>query len=443
MDERLENYIRALSEMVNVPTVSDAAAPNGAPPSDEAFARFRALLGELFPRVFAAFRCEVFHGALLLSREAEGGADPVLFMSHHDVVSENGPWTHEPFRATVEDGKLYGRGTLDTKGNLWAILTALEELLAEGAAFSRPIYVESSCNEETTGQGAYEISRELKKRGVRFAFTLDEGGMIVYDPIGGADGTFAMVAIGEKDCLDLKFTARSAGGHASTPDKNNPMSRLARFVVDVEKRELFRPKLDDATLETFAKLSLKMKGPLCFVFRRAGAFRHLLARLLTKFSPTANSMVRTTLCFTKARGSDEFNVIPTEAWVTGNMRLSHHDKKENVLGKLEKIAKKYDVELTELDPGYHSDVCDPHTAEFRFLEERITECFPGVVTAPYISTGASDSKYFSDLSENLFRFAPFTVTDEQLDAMHAPDENIDVSTLIPAVEFYKNLMRRL
>ncbi|MCQ2429744.1 MAG: M20/M25/M40 family metallo-hydrolase [Clostridia bacterium] len=438
MDERLEKYIADLSRLIDVPTISDAAAPD-----EEAFAQFRALLPELFPHVFAAFRYEEFHGSILLSRIADGDAEPVLFMSHHDVVSENGRWEKQPFRASVEDGKLYGRGTLDTKGNLWAILESVEELLAEGFAFGRSVYIESACNEETTGAGALEISRELKKRGVRFAFTLDEGGMIVHDPIGGADGYFAMVAVGEKDCIDLKFTARSNGGHSSTPDKTNPLSRLSGFIVDVEKRSLFKPKLDDTSVETFSRLSLKMKGALGFIFRHAGTFRYLLARLMPGFSPTANSMVRTTLCFTRAQGSDAFNVIPTEAYVTGNMRLAHHDRKEDVLQKLGKIAGKYDIEMTELDPGYHSDICDHKTPAFAFLERMVTETFPDVITAPYVSTGASDSKYFADLSDNVFRFAPFIVTDEQLDTMHARDENVDVSTLIPAVDFYKNLMRSM
>lgn len=437
MDERLEKYIDSLSRMINVPTVSDVATPN-----EEAFADFRRLLKELFPRVFDAFEYEEFHSSILLSHIVQSDALPVLFMSHHDVVSANGSWVHEPFCAVVDDSKLYGRGTLDTKGNLWAILTSIEELLNDGYEFTRSIYIESSRNEETTGAGAEEISNELKKRGVRFDFTLDEGGMIVYDPIGGADGKFAMVAIGEKDCIDLKFVAKSGGGHSSTPDESNPLSRLAKFVVEVDERDLFAPKLSDVTVETFGKLSLKMKGTLKFVFRHAGAFRHLLAKLLTKFSPTANSMVRTTICFTKARGSDEFNVIPTEAYVTGNIRMAHHDKKSDILEKLGKIAKKYDIEIVELDPGYASAVCDYDTPQFAFLEQMIAENFEGVITAPYISTGASDSKYFSDLSDNIFRFAPFFVSDEQLDSMHAKDENIDISTLIPAVEFYKNMMRK-
>ena len=437
-DERLIKYIDGLSRMINVPTISDTAAPNG-----EAFAEFHRLIREMFPRVFDTFEYEEFHGSILLSHIVKCDADPVLFMSHHDVVPENGDWTHKPFCATVDGGKLYGRGTLDTKGDLWAILTSLEELLEEGYEFGRSIYVESACNEETTQAGANEIADVLKKRGVRFDFTMDEGGMISRDPTGISDGEYAMVALGEKDCIDLRFVARSCGGHSSTPDKHNPLSRLAKFIVDVEKHDLFKPMISPVTIEMFGKLSQKMSGMQGFVFRHAGAFRHILAKKLPQISTRTNSMVRTTLCFTKAKGSDACNVIPTEAYVIGNMRRAHHDDKDEIMKKLGKIAKKYDVEIIQQDPGYGSAVSDCNTAQFRFLEQTIAENFPGVVTIPFISTGASDSKFFSELSDNVFRFAPFRVSGEQLGTMHAKDENIDVSALIPAVEFYKSLIKKL
>ena len=240
MEKRLENYIESLSKLINIPTLS-----NGSNYDKEVFDKFHQELKNIFPNLFKTFKYEEFDGSILLSYVTESDKEPVLLMSHHDVVSSNGEWEHEAFNAVVDNEKLYGRGTLDTKGNLWAILTSIEELLSEGYKLNRSIYIESSCNEETSSEGAYIISRELLKRNVHFDFTLDEGGMIVYDPIGGADGTFAMIALAEKDCLDFKFTAKSKGGHASTPDKTNPIFRLAQFVSYVETHNVFKPKLDD------------------------------------------------------------------------------------------------------------------------------------------------------------------------------------------------------
>ena len=84
------------------------------------------------------------------------------------------------------------------------------------------------------------MSLRLQQRGIRFAFVLDEGGMILPEPIGGAKGDFAMVGLGEKGCADLKFIARSGGGHASTPGKNTPLVRLGKFMAAAEKKPLNR-----------------------------------------------------------------------------------------------------------------------------------------------------------------------------------------------------------
>lgn len=435
--EKQKDYIASLSEMINVPTVS-----NGTSFDEKNFLSFRNLLRKLFPNVFANFKYDEFEGAILLNHIASKDSEAILLMSHYDVVSADETWSSDPFKATLKNGKLYGRGTLDTKGNLWAILTSIEELLIEGYQFKKSIYIESNCNEETSGRGAYLVSRELKNRGVNFTYTLDEGGMIVYDPIGGADGTFAMIALGEKDYLDLKFIAKSKGGHSSTPDKNNPLVRLSKFIVYTEKHKLFKPYLQDTTIETFSKLSLKMKGMLKFLFKHAKGIRHILAKIISKFSPVARSMVQTTLCFCKAKGSDGFNIIPEEAYVTGNIRVAHHDNKKDIISKLTKIASKFNIEVEVLDEGYSSPVCSIKNKEYKQFTKIINDNFSDVICVPYISTGASDSKYFSDLSKNNFRFAPFRVTNEQLDTMHAKDENVDVSCLEPAVNFYKDLIKR-
>ena len=164
---------------------------------------------------------------------------------------------------------------------------------------------------------------------------------------------------------------------------------------------------------------------------------------MTKISPVANSMVRSTICFCKAKGSEGYNIIPEEAYVTGNLRISHHDDKEKIIKKFIEMASKFDVKVEVIDRGYHSSITSYNSNEYSLLEEVITSNFKDVICAPYISTGASDSKYFSELSKNNFRFAPFVVSNEQLDTMHAKDENIDVDALEPAVNFYKDLLKRV
>lgn len=438
MKTKLETYINSLSRMINIPTISYSNSFD-----KKIFDEFHQLLKELFPHIFKKFKYEEFNGSILLSYLTQSKEDPILLMSHHDVVPVEDNWDFEPFNASVHDGRLYGRGTLDTKGNLWAILTSIEELLEEGFEFTRSIYIESSCNEETSGKGALEISRELAKRNIHFDFTLDEGGMIVYEPIDGAKGNFAMIALGEKDYMDIKFIAKSKGGHSSTPDKNNPLIRLSKFIVYVEKHRFFKPHLEETTLEMFSKLSTKMDGALANIFKHSKGLKHLLSKIMETNSPLTNSMVSSTLCFCKAKGSEGFNIIPEIAYVTANFRIAHHDSKDKIIEKFTKIANKFNIELEIVDKGYHSPICNFKNPQYQFLTKVIEDNLKDVICAPYISTGASDSKYFSDLSENNFRFAPIFTTNEQLDTTHAKNENIFISSLEPAVNFYKDLLKRL
>jgi carboxypeptidase PM20D1 len=385
---------------------------------------------------------ENFGGSLMLVwHGSDPTAEPIMLMNHHDVVPAPGAWRYPPFSATVADGRLYGRGTLDTKSGLFAMLEAAEELIASGFVPSRDVYFVSSCNEETTGAGADLISSTLAERGLRFAFVLDEGGMILTEPMGGAKGDFAVVGVGEKGDADLRFVARSSGGHASTPGKNTPLVRLGKFMAAVEKKKLFKAKLSPTVCATLRELSKAMRGPMRLLLGHPRLFSPLLRRVMPAVSGAAGAMLKTTLAFTMASGSDAANVLPNEAWVVGNMRYSHHQGREASIEAVRRLAKRYGVETEILQSGFPSPVTDYRSAGFALLEKAVERVFPGVRTAPYIMTAASDARYMSRISDCTLRFTPFHVSDEQLDAIHGIDESIDVSALAPAVDFYQFILK--
>ena len=243
-NEREIQYAEELSRLIQVETVS-VIKNNPAEKAAELakFHRFHALLRELFPTLFSICEFEEFDGSFFLRWNSGSDLEPIMLMHHHDVVEAAGEWKYPPFSGTIADGKIWGRGALDTKGGLWAIFRAAEELAASGFKPERDLYLTSTCNEECTGNGAIAISNELKKRGIHFAAILDEGGMIVKEPLDGAKGEFAMIGVGEKGCADLKFIARSSGGHASTPERNTPLVRLGKFMAAAENRPIFEAKL--------------------------------------------------------------------------------------------------------------------------------------------------------------------------------------------------------
>ena len=107
---------------------------------------------------------------------------------------------------------------------------------------------------------------------------------------------------------------------------------------------------------------------------------------------------------------------------------------------VEKLAKKYGVETVVLDEGFDSPISDYHNDAFAMVERAVAKVFPTVKTSPYVMMSASDCRYMSRVSDNCLRFTPFLINDEQLENIHGIDENVDVSALSPAVDFYKVLL---
>jgi len=435
MDNRTNLYAQQLSRLIQHETISCDHQPD-----KTKFYSFQKILEDMFPAIFHACHKEDFHGSFLLHWKGKVADKPIMLMNHHDVVEAPGAWKYPPFSGVVADRKLWGRGTLDTKGGLWAMLQAANELAESGFIPEHDIYFMSGCNEETDGSGAEEISRVLQQRGIRFAMVLDEGGMIMHEPIGGANGTYAMVGVGEKGCVDLKFIARSSGGHASTPGKNTPLVRLGKFMAAVEKSNIFKADISPAVSQMFKKISASMKQPLRFVLGHPGLFKPILLKVIPSVSATAGAMLRTTVAFTMASGSEGFNVLPHEAWVVGNMRFSHHQGEKDSINAIKKLAQKYDIETVVLEPGFASSLSDYNSDAFHLLENAITTVFPGVIPSPYVMNGASDCRFMSRVSDHCLRFAPFQISDKQMDSIHGLDENIDLKALVPAVDFFKYIM---
>jgi len=440
IDTRSSAYAESLSELIKTETISVLGNND-----TEKFRMFHGKLFKTFPKLFETAEVEDFDGSLLICWRGKNPAlEPILLMSHHDVVEAPGEWKHAPFSGEIAEGKLWGRGTLDTKTSLWAMLQAADELAAEGFVPNRDIYFESACNEETDGAGADAISKELYRRGVSFFMTLDEGGAIMYDPIGGgADGTFAMVGVGEKGCVDLKFTARSAGGHASTPVKNTPLVRLGKFMAAADRSNIFDVKLPEVICEMFIRMSETMKPPLKYVFSKPRLFKPLLEIAMPMVSATAGAMLKTTLAFTMCAGSDGNNVLPQEAYVIGNMRVSHHQGRKASIEAVKKLAAKFDIETEVLDAGFESPLTDFSGDAFRLIEKAVGRIFPDFHTAPYIMTGASDSRFFARVSKNNIRFMPILIDEQQRDSIHGLNENVDLSALAPAVDFYKYIIEEV
>lgn len=433
---REKAYAEKLSKMVQVETISYADHSDA-----DKFRKFHALLEELFPRVFAACEKIDLDGNLLLKWKGKSRENPILLMSHMDVVEASGIWSHAPFSGDIADGKVWGRGSGDTKCSVMAFYQAVEELLETGYVPGCDVYLASSCTEEVGGDGAPKIVQWLKDHGVRLAMLSDEGGGIIEQPIAGIPGCFAMVGVFEKGIGNLRFVARSSGGHASAPKKNTPLARLAAFITHVEKHYPFESRFSPEVEEMFTRLSPYAGFGMRLILGNLWLFKPLLLRVMPLISAQAAAMLRTTIAFTMAKGSDGMNVIPQEASVIANLRFIPHQGAKESYRIISALAAKYGLETEIISLGEPSESVDIHAPAFRLVEEAISQCFPGVGCSPYVVTGGTDARFYSEVCDNCIRFSPVIFGPEQMKGMHGIDENIQTNTLPGAVDFYTYLIR--
>ncbi len=436
--QRAREYGRRLSKLIQKETISARGDTDRTK-----FYDFHKELEALFPKVHQTCEKHEFDGSLLFKWKGKGNHEPILLMSHQDVVEAKGDWKHEPFSGDIDEkGCVWGRGTVDTKGSLFCIFSALEELIWEGYEPECDVYIASSCTEEISGEGAPLIAKYLKDQGVQLALLLDEGGMIVEEPVGGVKGLYGMVGVVEKGYGDVKFVAKSNGGHASAPGKNTPLVRLGKFMAEIDKNNPFTAKLTPTVREMFRRMTPNMTFGMRVIFANLWLFEGLLLKLLPVISPAAAAMTRTTIAFTTAKGADGLNVLPQEAYVTANMRFIHHQPNKDSIALLGEIAKKYQIETEALYNDEPCPIVDYKSDAFHMIEDVAAEIYPGVGICPYTMTGGTDAKFYKEICQNAMRFAPIYIDSQQYSSIHGINENIYQGALTKAVDFYKLVIKK-
>lgn len=436
---RVDAYAEKLSRLVQTETVSHREDPE-----IEKFRAFHKVLEELYPNVFSHCEKIEIDGNLMMRWPGKDPSlDPIGLMSHQDVVEATGEWKYPPFSGEIAEGRVWGRGSADTKCTVSAFYQAAEELIASGYQPECDVYLISSCTEEIGGSGGPKMAKYMLDHGKRLFMLCDEGGSIVCDPMGGISGYFAAVGIFEKGYGDVKFTARGNGGHSSYPGKNTPIPKLAKFVCAVEKKSPFRSRMSPAVIAMMENLA-----PYCdsfalrLLFGNLWLFKPLLTAVMPSLSGQAGAMLRTTIAFTMQRGSEGYNVLPNEASVWANLRFIPHQSTEESIRIITELAEKYGLETEVLYRGKPSRSLDLHSDAYRMAEATIREVFPGVGMMPYVVTGGTDCRFWDEVCDSCVRFGPVLYGPEQMKGMHGLNENMYAGSLPGAVDYYKAIIRR-
>ncbi len=413
--------------------------------ADEAeFAAFRALIPERFPHLAAAadYR-EIGGNGMLFHIKGQSDAKPSVLMAHYDVVpADQEGWTHDPFGAEISDGRIWGRGTLDTKGTLFSIVTSVDQALSEGWIPKNDLYLSFGGEEETHGETCGLIVETLRNENIRPAFVLDEGGAVIPEGVPGLKKKIAMVGIAEKGTANYMLTVRAKGGHAATPPKHTAVGQLARAAVRIENNP-FPARLSDPVRKMFKELAHEVPPAERFAFSNIGLFEPGVKLLAPHLGPTFNAMVRSTAAVVIFEGRSAFNVLPDKAAMGVNVRILPGETKETALAHLKKIVADPEVDVLLIEGTDPTPVSDIDCPEWQLLREACSATWPDAAFGPYMLNGGTDSRFYSKISDHVYKFTPMEMTAKERGTVHGADESIAIENLLKCVRFYGRLIRML
>jgi carboxypeptidase PM20D1 len=447
-DDVREGFAERLSSAVAFPTISldDLTQVDWQP-----FLDFHAFLETSYPRAHQQLQLTKVneYGLLYHWQGSDSTLEPVLFLAHQDVVpvspGTEDDWTHDAFSGAIADGYIWGRGTLDDKASLLALLESVEHLLSNGYTPSRSIYLAFGQDEEVGGrEGARKIAEHLDSLGLRFAFVLDEGGVITESTIKGVPGLLAVVGVAEKGFVTLKLEVEGEGGHSSMPPPNTAIGILAAGLARLEANPF------PARLEHVTRLLREVGPSVPFSQRLVMANQWLTRPLVVSMAGQSNAMnafIRTTTAVTVAEGGVKANVLPVKASAKVNFRIMPGETVESVEARVKEVLDDPRIQVSRfghaVNPSPISPADGPAFGLIRDTVLQVAGPDMEVSVAPYLTLGGTDARHYTGLSPNVYRFLFAVMADNDLARIHGTDERLSVSGYRSMIMFYTNLLINL
>jgi carboxypeptidase PM20D1 len=434
--------VARLAEALRLPTIS-ARYPQ--PAALQAFNALHALLVTSFPSTHARLERSqpLEHSLILHWPGSDPAAAPIVLLAHQDVVpadEDSEPWTHPAFAGVIADGYLWGRGSLDDKASLMAILEATEQLVTEGYRPERSIYLVFGHDEEVGGRGAQAAVAWLDARGVRPGLVLDEGLTVTDGIFPGMQRRLALIGVAEKGYLNIRLRTTAAGGHASMPPADSAIARLARALATLDQAPMPR-RLDGAARGMLEAMAPDQPWPQRMLFANLWLFDGLVGAQMAASSPAGHAMLRTSLVPTLIHAGDKDNVLPQQAEALLNVRPLPGDHSSSIIEHVRRVIDDPAVELQAMDPVQEaSAVSRLDSAAYRLLAAQIRRHFPDAVVAPGLMIGATDARHFAPIAEHILRFQPVPTAQADLARFHGRDERIALADYALMIAFYRGLI---
>lgn len=444
LEREAQQVAENLSAAIQIETISHEDPARNVTKNFDALHEF---LQRAFPGLHAALSREVLLGHSLLYTWAgkNPALKPVVFMAHQDVVPVDehtlDKWTQPPFSGRIADGFIWGRGSLDIKSQLIAVMEAVEQLLENGYQPERTVLLSFSHDEEVLGHGAPAIVSHLQEKGIRVYAVLDEGNSILDGVLPGFKGLTAPIGVSEKGYLSLRLTAEASGGHSSTPAPETAIGILARAIDRLQSNPF--PYNVRAVQPMFKGLSPAAPRLLQVAFANLWLFGGLVRRRLVTSTETA-AAIHTTTAPTLFHGGVKDNVLPAYAEAVVNFRILPGDTIASVMERVRSIINDKRVEIESL-PHYAwepSPVSPVDTPAYQHITSVVDELFPGAACAPSNMLGATDARNYHAISSRVYRFTPVLMRKDDISRIHGVNERIAIDGMHRMVDFFYRLIQR-
>ena len=432
--------VRALQQLIRCKTISynDKALED-----ETEFQKLIDLLPSLYPHVFEVCSLQQLPDRALLFRwPGKKSAAPAVMMAHYDVVPvDEAKWEKPPFDGILENGILWGRGTLDTKATFNGILFGANTLIAQGFVPENDVYFAFSGGEEVNGKGAVNIVDYFIANNIQPALVLDEGGAVVENVFPGLKKPCGLIGIAEKGMMNVRYSVSSSGGHASAPLPKTPITTLAKACRSVVEHP-FKMQLTKPAAEMFDTLARESSFLYKLIFANLWCFKPILDMICKGSGGDMNALVRTTTAFTQAQSSNALNVIPTQASLVSNMRLNPADSVASATEYLRKTVNDPDVKIEVIESFEPSPISETGCDSWNKVAAAVAETWKGCVVSPYLMVQCSDSRHYGSISNHVYRFSAMDLTNEERKTIHGNNERIRIDCLHRSVEFFIRILKK-
>lgn len=363
-------------------------------------------------------------GNLIATLRGDGSMPPLCLIGHLDVVAaDRKSWSSDPFRPTIREGYLYGRGALDDKAMVAVNAELLLTLKRQQVPLKRDVIFVADAGEEGTPQFGidYLIAHQWDK--LRCEYALNEGGVIrsVHGRV-----QYVGVATTEKVPYILRITASGTGGHGMMPRPDNPLVQVARAVVKLGDLRL-PMRLSETTRAYFDELARISPPDEARLYRNLQDDR--VQEELWRSHPQHNAMLRTTLAPTLFQSGIRRNALPTEASATLDLRALPDEDMEQLQETLYRVISDpfIKIEVTSIGrpPGIPTGLMTPVYAAMEHAQRTL---FPDAVMLPMMLTGATDGAELRQKGVQVYGIDTIE-EDSDTERMHGTDERVSVAGL--------------